>query len=70
MNRRNVALTAAEMIVALEALDPDTVIYDVDYDDFSIGYDSLLRGFAGVTDNGCLQHGKVLDVYDSWERNE
>ena len=69
MNRRERALTAAEFVVALQAIDPDMIIRDTDVDYNSAGYDTIEHAFAGVTVAGALRHGKILDVYDSWERD-
>lgn len=64
LNRRDKALTAGEMIVALAELNPDTVLYYTYYDDGAVDYDAHDVGFSGVDQSGYLSLGKCLRSYD------
>lgn len=63
---KDIALTAAEMIVELQKLPPDTVLRDTEYDDWAVAHDTMEYGFEGVTQDGYFKRGKFLRSYYSW----
>ena len=70
MEDHDKALTAGEMIERLQQLPPDTVLFTSHYDDWAVGNDSWTEGIRGVSDEGCVERGRMLRAWDSFSERE